>query len=123
MPLLSCSATGMTMDVGALRVPSECLARRCCMKMLLESDGTIEEMRVTTAKMSAVDVNWRLTIRCEQRISHGLEAIEREPNVHACQDRSWAVGDGRCREFLSPLNSDMKLWIGCGSKTEEKTCG
>ncbi|KAH8619442.1 hypothetical protein ERJ75_000165700 [Trypanosoma vivax] len=110
MPLLSCSATGMTMDVGALRVPSECLAIQCGMKMLLESDGTIEEMRVTTAKMSAVaDVNWRRTIRCEQRISRAFEAIEREPNVYPCQHRSRAVGDGRCMEFLIPLNSDMKL--------------
>ncbi|KAG8341465.1 hypothetical protein TRVL_07703 [Trypanosoma vivax] len=100
----------MTMDVGAWRVPSECLATQCGMKMLLESDGTVGEMGVTTAKISAVvDVNRRPTIRCEQRISRAFETIEREANVHACQHRSWAVADGRCMEFLAPLNSDMKL--------------
>ncbi|KAG8343018.1 hypothetical protein TRVL_06148 [Trypanosoma vivax] len=124
MPLLSCGATGMTMYVGAWRVPSECLAKQCCMKVLLKTDGTIGEMRVMTAKMSAVgDVNRRRTIRREQRISHALEAIEREPNVYARQHRNWAVGDGRSMEFLAPLNSDMELWLSCRSKTGEKACG
>ncbi|KAH8619364.1 hypothetical protein ERJ75_000181100 [Trypanosoma vivax] len=83
-------------------------------------------MRVATAKIPAVaDVNWRLTTRREQHISHALEAIEREPNVYACQHRSWAVGDERCSEFLAPLSSDMELWLGCGSETGEKArvCG
>ncbi|KAH8619357.1 hypothetical protein ERJ75_000177700 [Trypanosoma vivax] len=78
--------------------------------MILKTDGTAEGMRVTTAKMSAVgDVNWRLMIRCEQHIFRAFEAIERMPNVHACQHHSWAVGDGRCMEFLAPLNSGMEL--------------
>ncbi|KAH8609703.1 hypothetical protein ERJ75_001174700 [Trypanosoma vivax] len=80
-------------------------------------------MRVATAKVSvSADANRRRTIRREQHTSHALEAIEREPNVHARQHRSWGVGDGRCSEFLTPVNSGMELWLGCGSETGGKAC-